>query len=421
MYAGPEPLMAVTASWWYSGSSTTLPVASSRARARARWAASQWVPGLIAAMPSSTSAGVFGMTRTTATPSGSRSSTNAVVMPAAMLTTSAPGRSSPATSASSAAMSCGFTTSTTVSLDAAASVFVVVRTPYRPAISAARSGRRSLTTTSAGDQPARSRPETSVSPMTPPPRMATVSATRSSSPSVDGAQATRRDPGPLRGFRPAASGGDGGPAGEQRAGDLSGCARRGTGCVRRLRRVLESELDRLGRRVPGDLPGERERHVDAGRDARGGDVLAVAHHSFVDGDGPEGRQLLADQPVRRRTPARQQPGGGEQQGPGADRRRPGARAVGPAQPPSYGAVVHVGVLPRAAGHDDDVGLGHFPEGRVRDQTQAADLVHNRARLLRDQDDVRTGQVTQDVVRPHDVQGGEALAEQDRDLHPTTPC
>ena len=44
-------------------------------------------------MPSSTSAGVLGMTRTTATPSGSRDSMKAVVMPAARQTSSWPGRS----------------------------------------------------------------------------------------------------------------------------------------------------------------------------------------------------------------------------------------------------------------------------------------------------------------------------------------
>ena len=39
-------------------------------------------------MPSSTRAGVLGMTRTTATPSGTRDSMNAVVMPAASETSS---------------------------------------------------------------------------------------------------------------------------------------------------------------------------------------------------------------------------------------------------------------------------------------------------------------------------------------------
>ena len=62
-------------------------------------------------MPSSTSAGVLGMTRTTATPSGTRASMNAVVMPAASETSSWPGRSTGAISSSRSPMSCGLTTS----------------------------------------------------------------------------------------------------------------------------------------------------------------------------------------------------------------------------------------------------------------------------------------------------------------------
>ena len=94
MYAGPEPEIAVTASICRSGIRSTLPTEAISASASARWPSSQWEPGEIAAMPSSTRAGVFGMTRTTATPSGTRDSMNAVVMPAASETTSWPGRSS---------------------------------------------------------------------------------------------------------------------------------------------------------------------------------------------------------------------------------------------------------------------------------------------------------------------------------------
>ncbi len=115
------------------------------------------------------------MTRTTATPSGSRFSTYSVLMPAAMQTTSAPGRSVSATSRSRPSMSCGLTTSTTVSADPVASALPVTSTPYFSASSAARSGRRSVTTRSPGSQPARSSPDSSVSPITPAPRTATRS------------------------------------------------------------------------------------------------------------------------------------------------------------------------------------------------------------------------------------------------------
>jgi len=55
----------VTASCSFSGTSSTLPVAASRASASCRCSGSQWAPALIAAMPWSTRAGVFGITRTT--------------------------------------------------------------------------------------------------------------------------------------------------------------------------------------------------------------------------------------------------------------------------------------------------------------------------------------------------------------------
>ena len=38
MYAGPDPEIAVTASWRYSGTSATLPVAASSALASSSWA-----------------------------------------------------------------------------------------------------------------------------------------------------------------------------------------------------------------------------------------------------------------------------------------------------------------------------------------------------------------------------------------------
>ena len=127
-------------------------------------------------MPSSTSAGVFGITRTTAVPSGSRASRNAVVMPAASETTSCPGRTTGASSSSTSPMSCGFTTSTRVSARPAASTLETTSTPYRSSSSAARSRRFSPTSRSAGRRPDRIRPESRVSPITPAPMMATVTA-----------------------------------------------------------------------------------------------------------------------------------------------------------------------------------------------------------------------------------------------------
>ena len=60
----------MTASCCFSGTRTTRPVTDSICSVRARCSSSQWVPGEIAAIPSSTRAGVLGITRTTAMPSG---------------------------------------------------------------------------------------------------------------------------------------------------------------------------------------------------------------------------------------------------------------------------------------------------------------------------------------------------------------
>ena len=78
----------MTASCCFSGTRITLPTDAISDSASARWASSQWEPAEIADIPSSTRAGVLGMTRTTATPSGTRDSMNAVVMPAASDTSS---------------------------------------------------------------------------------------------------------------------------------------------------------------------------------------------------------------------------------------------------------------------------------------------------------------------------------------------
>ena len=135
----------MTASCCFSGTRTTLPTDAISASASARCASSQWEPAEIADMPSSTSAGVFGMTRTTATPFGTRASMKPVVMPAASETSSWPGRSASAISSSTSAMSCGFTTSATVSALVAASTLETTATPYRSTSSVARASRFSPT------------------------------------------------------------------------------------------------------------------------------------------------------------------------------------------------------------------------------------------------------------------------------------
>jgi hypothetical protein len=93
-YAGPDPLIAVTASCWYSGTQIVLPLARNSSSARARWSSVHRVPAERAAIPSPTSAGMFGITRTTATWSVRCASMSGPGIPAATEMTSVPGWSS---------------------------------------------------------------------------------------------------------------------------------------------------------------------------------------------------------------------------------------------------------------------------------------------------------------------------------------
>ena len=94
----------------------------------------------MALIASPTSIGVFGMTRTTGVPGGSAPSNSAIGRPAHSDTTSVPGRIAGASSASTGAMSCGFTATTMTSARAAAVGTSTAVTPCRAVSSAARSG-----------------------------------------------------------------------------------------------------------------------------------------------------------------------------------------------------------------------------------------------------------------------------------------
>ena len=109
-------------------------------------------------------------------------------------------------------------------------------------------------------------------------------------------------------------------------------------------------------------------------------------------------------------------GGGEQQGAGAHRGRPGAGGVGGAQPAEEGLVLHLVALAGAAGDDHDVRGGHLGEGPVGDEREAALVVADRAGLLGDEDGLGAGAAAEDLVRADGVEGGEAVEEHDGDLH-----
>src|SRR5205085_403528 len=86
----------------------------------------------------------------------------------------------------------------------------------------------------------------------------------------------------------------------QQRDDLRGRLLRRAGVERRLRVVLDAELDRLSDGLAGDPGDERERHVDPGGDAGGADDLAVEDDALADGVRPERAQRLEREPVARR-------------------------------------------------------------------------------------------------------------------------
>ena len=67
----------------------------------------------------------------------------------------------------------------------------------------------------------------------------------------------------------------------------------------RRRRIFQIELDRLGLLLPDQLGGDRQRHVDPGRDAAAADEPAVAHHSGRDRHGAEPLQFSATLDLQR--------------------------------------------------------------------------------------------------------------------------
>src|SRR5829696_4738125 len=125
-------------------------------------------------MPSCTVTAVFGIARTTGTPSPSRPSMRLVGIAAAIVMTVCSFVSVLPTSARSDSMSCGFTAMTTTLAPAAASTFErVVSMPCRSESSASRSSWRAVAAISDGlRQPEDRRPAMSASPDFPAPRTA---------------------------------------------------------------------------------------------------------------------------------------------------------------------------------------------------------------------------------------------------------
>src|SRR5215471_1631371 len=95
-----------------------------------------------------------------------------------------------------------------------------------------------------------------------------------------------------------------------------------TGVERWLRVIFDDQLNRFSRYGPVDPPGQRQGHVDTGRDTRAADERFIKDDTAgADGDAHRG-QDVPERPVRGGSSAGEDPGGGVDAGAGADRGHP---------------------------------------------------------------------------------------------------
>ena len=179
-YAGPDPEIDDSASICASGTSITTPHVSNSARTSATSSEDAAVPADTPVTAFPTTAGVFGIARTTGTPSPTIASKVARVTPAARLTTIVPGRSAGAISRSRSDTMTGFTPTSTMSAAAAAarlasgaSASATEVTPSSPARVSAFAALR-LVTVTRGARPERASPVAMAPPIEPAPRIAIV-------------------------------------------------------------------------------------------------------------------------------------------------------------------------------------------------------------------------------------------------------
>ena len=135
------------------------------------------------------------------------------------------------------------------------------------------------------------------------------------------------------------------------------------------------------------------------------------------GSAPNVAEVVQGEPVRGGPPPLEQPGRGEQQRAGAHRGGPGAGGVGGAQPVEHVSFSIWARLAGAARDDDDV-RGRAPRrGSARRRGRGCPWsVRDRAGPLGDEDGLGVREPGEDLVGADGVEGGEAVVEDDGDLH-----
>ncbi len=100
---------------------------------------------------------------------------------------------------------------------------------------------------------------------------------------------------------------------------------------------------------------------------------------------------------------------------------PGAGGVRRAQPVQQGRVLHVRQLPRPARHDHDVRRRHVGEGAVRDERRGSRCRYAPVRSARPRTRSPSRGAARGLVGADGVEGGEAVVEDDGDLHGVPFC
>ena len=198
---------------------------------------------------------------------------------------------------------------------------------------------------------------------------------------------------------------------DERGGRLRGRA----GVERRLRVVLDGELDHLRHLRSVHAVEQHESHVDAARDTGRGDYLAALDYAVRGVVRAELLERRLADPVRRCIETVEDPRGREVDGARADARRPCRRRVHRTEPRTISSDWS-SVSLRPPGTTTTSGFGTSANDCRRDERRSAGVVDDRAGLGRDEHDLVAGHIGEDLERPDDVEHREVRVERECDLH-----
>ena len=167
--------------------------------------------------------------------------------------------------------------------------------------------------------------------------------------------------------------------------------------------------------IARDARGERERHVDAGRDAGRRDDLAALDDALLNGIGAELCQVAHGAPVGGGVHALQQAGRRQHERAGAHRGGPLRRGMDSTHPVELAAGRSSWRACRGR-RAPPARRRWTRRRRRRPRRRPCPCRCGTSALLADEDDLRTGEAGEHLVRADGVEGGETVEESDGDLH-----